>query len=153
MDISREELEQTYKALEDGEILQRLASGSLTEMADSVARYEAARRRLKVDRTTTTPENAVVAIGTEADLVCVARFSQPTEAHVLCQFLNAHEVFAAVVGAHQMQVITPWDANTLGGARVMVPQALAAEAMDLLKGYRSGDFAISEDFDPGVPGS
>ena len=148
MEITRDELEATYRQLEDEVLVRRVASGDLTELACSVAEAEMSRRGLKKPFADHPPERED-AMGTVdgGALTLVARFTQPTEAFLLHQFLEANGVHSAVIGAQYMQVTTPWEVNALGGVRVMVPAALEREARDLLRAFESGEFALPDDFD------
>jgi hypothetical protein len=149
MEISRSDLEATFGALDDCELLGRVEAGELTELAAEVALAEIGRRGLAppVAGKPDVGEDVELASDDDADLVTIARYTYPTEAHIVCNFLQSEGVYAALIGAHQMQAVTPWDANLLGRVRLVVPVAQVDAARELLRAFSSGEVMLPTDDD------
>ncbi len=150
MEISRIELESTYKSCGDEELIQRLQSGALTELAQEVAHAELQSRGLTLpDPGDNSYSEAVgLASSAEAKLMTIARYTYPTEAHLVSAFLRSEGIYSAVIGGQYMQVTTPWEVNALGGVRLMVPAGQFDRALALLEEFKSGEFELPDDSDP-----
>ena len=84
----------------------------------------------------------------EGDLVLVARYLSPTEAHMLCACLNAGGV-PAQAGDTELTQLHSLLAGAVGGASVRVPKNFVAEAEAVIEAFKRGDFALDEGFDTG----
>ena len=82
----------------------------------------------------------------QGDWTLVARYLSPTEAHMLCAYLNAGGVPARADDVELMQAHSLL-AGAVGGASVRVPQNFVAEAAAVMEAYAQGAFAIDENFD------
>ncbi len=85
----------------------------------------------------------------EGDLVLVARYLSPTEAHMLCACLNAGGVPAQADDTQLTQVHSLL-AGAVGGASVRVPSNFTEEAHEVIAAFKRGDFALDEGFDTGA---
>jgi hypothetical protein len=146
--MSAHELATLFAQLADDELLERMSSGGLTEEAQSVAEAELQRRQISVPSIKVhTNSNASEYLG---DLVELERSLEPTEAHMLCSYLQSAGIHADagdanIVQAHGLLSIA------VGGAKVRVPSSQLTEAKEALAAYRRGDFELPDDFDYGAP--
>jgi hypothetical protein len=131
-----------FRDMSDDELLYRCSSGSLTEVAQTIAIEELTSRRLKLpDAIITASETARY----EGDFETVARFLNPTDAHITCAYLEAAGVPAFVADANLVQ-LNSLLAIALGGVRVLVPASRVAEAKGVIQAFNRGDFALSDDW-------
>ena len=154
MDVTRESLSETFNLYTDAELLELYRSGDLTELATDVARAELAKRGLDTARPAPAPSPApqpepepepVI----ESDLVAVARLLDPTEGEMLRGRLEAEGVPAIVVDKQTAtQVFYKY---TIGGVRILVPEAYLERAREIVKADARGDYAIDEQTDVGPP--
>ncbi|QYF91663.1 DUF2007 domain-containing protein [Massilia sp. PAMC28688] len=82
------------------------------------------------------------------DLLIVAQFLAPTDAHLARGFLVASGIPAVVADANHAQayeLIAP----AMGGVRVLAPEEYIEEARRLLASREQGDFALDDDQDVG----
>lgn len=80
------------------------------------------------------------------DLLTVAQYLVPIDAHLAAGCLVASGIPAVVADANHAQadqLIAP----AMGGVRVLVPQAHVAEAEAVLAAMERGDFALGDDAD------
>jgi hypothetical protein len=135
-----------YRDFETEELLELYRSG-LTELAEEVAASELRARGVVV------PSGLEPAVPASSDtyagdLVPVATYFTPTEAHVLQACLQAADVPAVVADAGIVQ------ANSLlgvavGGVRVLVPQGFVAQAQEVIDAFNHGDLELGDDADVG----
>jgi hypothetical protein len=154
MDVTRGSLSETFNLYTDAELLKLYRSGDLTELATDVARAELAKRGLDTVRPAPAPSPAprpepepkpVI----EGDLVAVARLLDPTEGEMLRGRLEAEGVPAIVVDKQTAtQVFYKY---TIGGVRILVPEAYLERAREIVKADARGDYAIDEQTDVGPP--
>lgn len=148
MEVSRQDLEARYRELDDDDLVRRYSSGTLTDLAQSVARDEMRRRKLPVPRIEPT---ATAQYGFEAptagDLVAVAQFYTPTEAYILAGRLTAEGIPAFVADVHATQA-QPHLAIVTGGVRVLVHEAESDRALHIVDAFNRGEFDIAEGEDP-----
>ena len=152
MDVTRESLSETFNLYSDAELLKLYRSGDLTELATDVARAELAKRGLDTARPAPAPSPApppepdpepVIA----GDLVAVARVLDPTEGEMLRGRLEAEGVPAIVVDKQTAtQVFYKY---TIGGVRILVPEAYLERAREIVKADARGDYAIDDQTDVG----
>ena len=132
-----------FRDMSDDELLYRYSSASLTEAAQSIATAELTSRGLELpDPIATASETARY----EGDFETVARFLNPTDAHITCAYLEAAGVPAFVADANIVQMNSLF-AIALGGVRVLVPASRVAEAKDVIQAFNRGDFALPDDWD------
>jgi hypothetical protein len=132
-----------FRDMSDDELLYRCSSGSLTEVAQSIAIEELTSRGLKLPAPITTEYETA---RYEGDFETVARFLNPTDAHITCACLEAAGVPAFVADANLVQ-LNSLLAIALGGVRVLVPASRVAEAKDVIRAFNRGDFALPDDGD------
>ena len=84
----------------------------------------------------------------EGDFETVARFLDPTDAHIVTACLEAAGITALVADANLVQTNALW-AIAAGGVRILVPARHAAEAKQVIAAFERGDFALPDDDDPG----
>lgn len=82
------------------------------------------------------------------DLVTVAQFLAPTDAHLARGFLVASGIPAVVADANHAQAYEML-APAMGGVRVLAPEEYLEEAQRLLASRDAGDFALDDDADVG----
>ena len=147
--MSTSDLERYFDQLADEELLRRLRSGSLLPEAEGIAQAEAHRRNLAVPP----PRMNSVAEGHGeetltylGDMVIFESGLTPTEAHVLCSFLEMAGIHAETGDTNTVQANSLWHV-ALGGAKIRVPLAQLAEAKEILLAYGRGDFELGDDFD------
>lgn len=102
-----------------------------------------------------TPGDADAAAGGSAgvllpgrDLLIVARYFTPTEAHMVCGCLVAAGIPAVVADDNLVQANSLWT-PALGGVRVLVPSEHMAEAQAVIAAYERGEFSLRDDEDVG----
>src|SRR5687768_8348775 len=107
MNVSKEDLEERFKALTDQVLLERLQAGTLTPLATEVASAELRSRGIEMESAPPVhdpgaPDEHDEPFAPEADvdLVTVAQFTNVLEANVLRNCLESHGVFAFVWGEH-----------------------------------------------------
>lgn len=146
MASEREDLEQSFRALAADELTQRVASGTLTELARWVAIAELKRRRLQIPVADSDCAKANDGDVYHGDMTIVARNLDATEAYMLCSCLRAGGVPAEtgdtnLVQTHSLLTIA------VGGACVRVPASYLAEAQAVITAFKRGEFQLGEDFD------
>jgi hypothetical protein len=92
------------------------------------------------------PDDAQPYLG---DMVILEKGLEPTEAHMLVACLAAAGIHADAGDTNMVQMHTLLSI-AMGGASVRVAQSQQIEAKAVLAAYRRGDFALDDDFDPGV---
>ena len=133
-----------FERLADEELTRRIASGELTDEAQAAAEIEARGRGLEIPQR----RSGELSESYEGDLVLVARYLSPTEAHMLCACLNAGGV-PAQAGDTELTQVHSLLAGAVGGASVRVPKNFVAEAQTVIEAFKRGDFALDEGFDTG----
>jgi hypothetical protein len=146
MASEREDLEQSFRALAADELTQRVASGTLTELARWVAIAELKRRQLQIPIAGAVRAIADGDTGYHGDMTIVARNLDATEAYMLCSCLRAGGVPADsgdtnLVQTHSLLTIA------VGGACVRVPGNYLEEALEVIAAFKRGEFQLDEDFD------
>ncbi|HEY0665012.1 MAG TPA: DUF2007 domain-containing protein [Gallionella sp.] len=141
MNTDRLDLSKRFREMSDEELLSRCGSGTLNEIAQSVAIDELSSRGLQLLEPLNTlherPEY-------EGDFEVVARFLNPTDAHIVCSCLEAAGVPAIVADANLVQTNSLW-AIAIGGVRILVPATRLGEAKEVIEAFNRGDFALSDD--------
>ena len=84
----------------------------------------------------------------EGDFETVARFLDPTDAHIVAACLEAAGIAALVADANLVQTNSLW-AIAAGGVRILVPATHADEARQVIAAFDRGDYALRDDDDPG----
>ncbi|HZO55204.1 MAG TPA: hypothetical protein VFB63_21020 [Bryobacteraceae bacterium] len=115
MEISRQDLEERFRALSDQVLVARVRAGTLTPLALKVALEELSTRGIEMAADTEATENHEnqkdledfedqedhdhpTELDPDVDLVTVARFSNSWEANVLRACLESHGIFAFIWG-------------------------------------------------------
>ena len=83
------------------------------------------------------------------DMVAVARYFIPTEAHIVRSCLVAAGIPAMVADDNLVQLhslLTP----ALGGVRVLVPVDREREAIAVIDAFHRGVYRLDDDFDVGA---
>jgi hypothetical protein len=145
--MDRTVLRQRFEQMADEELLRRYRSGDMTDEARQVALDELRSRALVVGPApveTEVVEKAEDAPATGSDVVCLARFLVPTDAHILCGLLEAEGIATVAGDAHLVQA-NPFLTTAVGGVRVLVYERDVARAREVLHAYRNGDYALPED--------
>jgi len=144
MSNPRDDLTETYRDMSEEELMDRWATGNLTEVAMAVARAEFLKRRIQP------PEMAPAEIvepetGIEETVifVTVARSLIPSELHILRARLEADGIRSFVADDNTTQANSLWSV-AVGGARLLVAQELAEEARQIIDLMKSGKFALRE---------
>lgn len=84
------------------------------------------------------------------DLFILAKYLEPTDAHIVVGCLTASGIPAVVADAHYAQADF-LRIPALGGVRVLVPACHMVQARQVLDAYERGEFALSDDADVGPP--
>lgn len=143
MNADRLELTRHYHEMSDEELIGRCSSGTLTQVAQSIAIAELTSRGLEFpDPINEACESAAYA----GDFETVARFLNPTDAHIVCSCLVAAGVPAFVADANLAQTNSLWTI-AIGGTRVLVRALHVAEAKKIIEAFNHGDFALPDDGD------
>jgi hypothetical protein len=151
MDVTRESLSEKFSEYNNDELLELYRSGDLTELATDVAKAELAKRGLDTARSALTPPPAQPVSepepepAIEGDLVEVARLLDPTEGEMLRGRLEAEGVADRQTAT---QVLYRY---TIGGVRILVPEAYLERAREVVKADARGDYAIDDRTDVGPP--
>lgn len=146
MEQMLQDLREHFRSSTDEELLQRYASGDLTEQAQALAGAELRRRGLALPAMLTDEAAPAADLG---DLQPVASFFNATDAQVLLSCFQVSGVPALLADAHLIQtysLLTP----ALGGVRVLVPAAYVAQALEVLAAFERGDFQLDDDTDVGT---
>lgn len=83
----------------------------------------------------------------EGDFETVARFLDPTDAHIVAACLEAAGITTLIADANLVQTNALWAIAT-GGVRILVPATHADEARQVIAAYERGDYALADDIDP-----
>jgi hypothetical protein len=142
VEISKEELEQRFRAMCDEELLGRLER-SLTPLALEVLTSELRRRGIdpqQADPGLDEPDSPEVAEnGAGGALVTVAEFWNPLQASLARAHLESCGIIPHVWNEH-LGVMDLLFAVASGGIRLQVPADQAEEAMEILSAVARGDF-------------
>jgi hypothetical protein len=145
----RAELTETYADMSDAELMERWSDGNLTDLAMEVARAEFAKRGIEPPEIKP-QQNADEATDSEeaVTFVTVARSLVPSDLHVLRARLEADGIPSFVVDDNITRMNSLWSV-AVGGARLLVPERLAADARRIIEYVRSGRFALRDGDDVG----
>jgi hypothetical protein len=145
----RAELAETYRDMNDAELMERWIEGNLTEVAMEVARAEFSRREIQPPEVLPQNDADETADAEETvTFVTVARSLIPSELHILCARLEGDGIPSFVVDDNITRMNSLWSV-AVGGARLLVPQPLAAAAKQIIAHVKSGRFALREGDDLG----
>lgn len=135
MTVTREELSEYYKSLDDEALLDLYLSGELTPLAQGVASDELRRRGInhaELSKDAGAPKGTTP----RRDLVMLTRLWTPIEAEMLRARLHAEGVNAFVFDAQIVQT-TALMPLAFGGVRVMVPASQLDLAQEILRGIQA----------------
>ncbi len=144
MNTDRPDLATRFRELSDDELVSLCASGDLAGLARSVALEELGSRGINPPAR---PGAALAGAEYEGDFVTVAQFLNPTDAHIVRGLLESAGILAVVGDANLAQMHSLLTV-AIGGVRVRVPAARAAEAKEVIAAYNRGDFALPDDESP-----
>jgi hypothetical protein len=123
-----------FHQLSDDDLVRQCSSGRLSELAQSVAEAECLSRGLAL------PEMAPSMAGSDGDyhgdLTNVARFLEPTEAHLLKSYLESCAIPAFVADANLVQAIPFFGGAS--GTSLRVPAEFVPEALELIARFQQG---------------
>ncbi|MBI4997091.1 MAG: hypothetical protein HZC22_09375 [Rhodocyclales bacterium] len=139
------ELIEIFRALSDDELVERWREGYLTDIAITVARTEFLRRGMVVPEAGPAETPEPLAEAEEAvTFVTVARSLIPADLYVLRARLEGDGIPSFVVDDNIVRMNSLWSV-AVGGARLLVPGPLAADAREIISLLKAGRFAIGED--------
>ena len=139
------ELIETFRAMSDDELVERWREGYLTDAAMAVARAEFLQRGLGMPEAGPAEEPEPLAEVEEAvTFVTVARSLIPADLYVLRARLEGDGIPSFVLDDNIVRMNSLWSV-AVGGARLLVPKPLAAEAREIIGLLEAGRFAIGED--------
>jgi hypothetical protein len=141
MNIDPVALAKHFHDISDGELLHRCSSGSLTDVAQSIAYAELVSRGLNLPDTVTPQEEHAPY---EGDFETVAQLLNPIDAYVIAGCLEAAGIPPVVADTNLVQ-LNSLLAIAVGGVRIRVPAAYTAEARNVIEAYYRGDFALPDD--------
>jgi hypothetical protein len=129
-----------FHRLSDDELICQCASGKLGEPARSMAEAERLSRGLDL------PEVAPPMAGSDGsyhgDLTSVARFLEPTEAHLLKSYLESCAIPAFVADANLVQAIPFFGGAS--GTSLRVPAEFVPEALELIARFQQGGVLVAD---------
>jgi hypothetical protein len=129
-----------FHQLSDDELIRQCSSGRLSELAQSVAEAECSSRGLAL------PEMAPSMAGSDGDyhgdLTNVARFLEPTEAHLLKSYLESCAIPAFVADANLVQA-SPFFAGA-SATSLRVPAEFVPEALELIARFNRGEVQATD---------
>ena len=137
------DLTRHFHEMRDDELIGRCSSGTLIGVAQPIAIEELTSREFHLPNPIGTEHESAEF---EGDFETVARFLNPTDAHLLCSCLEAAGVPAVVADANLVQTNSLW-AIAVGGVRVLVRDSRVAEAKEIIEAFDRGDFALPDDGD------
>ncbi len=144
MNTNQHDLTKRFQELSDDELLSRFRSGGLTEDAQSIAATELIARGLPLPELKPTGrENTDYA----DDFETVARYLNPTQAHIVRSCLEAAGVPAMIADDNMVRMLSIISV-AVGGVRILVPADRVAEAREVIAAFNRGDFALREGADP-----
>jgi hypothetical protein len=151
MTITRESLSEQFQRLRDEDLLGLFQSGDLIDLAKEVAAEELRRRGVEVAKPATEANTASEdALCSEdnapsggGDLVLIARFFTPVEAHMLQSRLEAEGVPTVVADA-QIVGVNPLLTMAVGGVRVLVSESDFERAREIVSAIERGDYRLDE---------
>lgn len=142
-----QDLREHFRSSTDEELVQRYASGDLTEQAQALAGAELRRRGLALPAMLQANAAPAAYLG---DLQAVATFFNAADAQVLLSCFRVSGVPALLADANLIQtysLLTP----AIGGVRILVPAAYVAQAQEVLATFERGDLRLDDDTDVGTP--
>lgn len=151
MNPSREDLASHYQTLNDEVLLARYTSGTLTELAQSVALEELQSRGIDPSNLTTSEdiEDDKGESSIDGDLKPIARHLTWAEAHMLCTLLESEGIDAFPINAH-LSTANQFLSTAAGGVRVLVHETNLSRALEVTEALKRGDYSIDEDHDVGA---
>lgn len=145
MPSANAELIETFREMSDEELVERWRDGHLTDSAIEVARAEFLRRGMVVPEAGPAEEvEPLPAVEEAVTFVTVARSLVLADLYVLRARLEGDGIPSFVIDDNIVRMNSLWSV-AVGGARLLVPQPLAAEAREIIGLLRAGRFAIDED--------
>lgn len=131
-----------FHDISDSELLRRCSTGSLTDAAKSIAYAELISRGLALPGTASSAPEANEPY--EGDFETVAQFFNPIDAFLLAGSLEAAGIPPVVADSNLVQLNSLW-AIAVGGIRIRVPAARAAEAKEVIAAFQRGNLALPDD--------
>jgi hypothetical protein len=149
MKIDRAVLEERFRDMSEAEILDRLRTGELTELALEVALAEASQRGFgRVARDALGDAQGGELAPDRGVLKLCAQYLNPMDAQVLAARLQAEGLAPRVLDADTMYASGAlFGALASVGVRVMIPESQLEEAKRIRAAVDAGEYAIDEDFD------
>jgi hypothetical protein len=142
MEITRQDLERRYAEVSDQELLDRHASGTLTELATDVVREELRRRGIAVASAPDEPTADEPPIPrARGPLVPVALQLTYTEASIVCSLLNSEGIACELAHAYLSTAHHFLSAAT-GGVRLLVAESDLPRAGEVIAAFKRGEYAL-----------
>lgn len=148
MSVSREELVERFRYMSDDELVRRLRSGGMTEMASAVARDELAQREIE------SPPLRVDEDAPQAPALKTAEDDAPVAVLTVCRLFEPERVgvIVALLESEGIPVFVP-EANVArmtlsalaGGIRVQVPASKYDEACAILNDFSTGALQATDE--------
>ncbi|MBU1365579.1 MAG: DUF2628 domain-containing protein [Gammaproteobacteria bacterium] len=136
--LNQDELQAHFRNLSNDELIRQCLPGRLTEIAQSIAEAELVSRGLPRPEIAESVAEGELYAEYHGDLTNVARFLEPTEAHLLKSYLESCSIPAFVADANLVQV-NPFFGGAIGGTSLRVPAEFVPEALDLLAKFHKGE--------------
>ena len=148
MSVSDTELKARYEELTDAALLELWNQGTLTDVAKMVLQAEIRERGIPIPASAEAEPADEIAELDEIEFngkwITLAQYSTGPQAHILRTRLEADNIPAVVADEHQVTANWLWS-NALGGVKVRVPEPYQERALEVLKKYESGDYALDEE--------
>jgi hypothetical protein len=138
------ELVRKFREYSSDELLEKLRSDTLIELAQKIAVDELRSRGIEFVPVDDAPaqESPDQAVGYQ-DFETIARFSNATDAEILRGRLEAEEIPAIIPDFH-MGMGNAFLLSGTGSIRVQVPRPLVAQALDIVHAVREGEFSLEQ---------
>lgn len=143
MNSNREDIKARFHSLADEEIIHLMASGNLTELAQSVAVIELQQRGLSIPASNSPENNGMESTAQDIRMRMVARYLTPTEAYIMCARLQAEGIPAETGDTHFVQA-QPLFSTAVGGACIRVPLEFVTQALEVVDAFNRGDFQLDD---------
>ncbi len=133
-----------FSTLDDAALLDLLAPGALTDIANTLVRAELDSRGVAIADAHEAPAQAPDL----GEFQTLQHFLEPIQAHMLAACLQDRGIPAFVADADMVQT-NMLLSIALGGVRLQVPEALFERAQAIMESYDRGDFALKDPEDDG----
>lgn len=148
MTIFKDALAELYRHFSDEYLLEKLRSGTMTELAQQVAKEELASRGITYSPLPEQEQPAPTVIYDPLQFVTVASSLNSMTMHILRARLEAEGIPAILADANMAQSYSIVSV-AVGGVRLQVPAEFVEEARQIIADVNSGALALTDEDDVG----